>query len=135
MTESARNVWRRGIAPALSLKALQLLGNALEDDDPRLHQGLMSIPPPIDCLLSYPVERADALGLAGWLGEGLRTVGEVEAFVVGLYTKVDELMGEQGAYRCFLEWHDDTLREEMRSELLAEVRRSLAERLGITPAA
>lgn len=59
---------------------------------------------------------------------GLETVGEIEdAFAQACYD-ADQLLQDVAGCRHFLNWFDDTPRDEMRRELLAEVKRTLSER-------
>ncbi len=127
--ESWKNVWRKGVVTLLSLESLEALRLALASDDPRLLQGATTTPPPLQCVQDWPVEAACALGYCGWQGDGLETVAEVEEFFARMCFEIDQQMGEPAACRWFLNWFDDTPREEMRRELLVEVQRSLAERL------
>jgi hypothetical protein len=127
--ESWRNVWRVGLAPLLSMESLEALRQALETDDPRLVQGVTCRPPPLECVRDWPVEAADAIAFCGWQGDGRETVAEVEEFFARVCFEIDRQMGEPAAYRWFLNWFDDTPRDEMRRELIAEVQRSLAGRL------
>jgi hypothetical protein len=126
--ESWRKVWREGLAPLLSTAGLKALWQGLADDDPRLMQGTTTMPPPLQCMHSWLIEGACVLGFCGWQGEGLETVGEVEEFFARMCFEVDQCLGEPAACRWFLNWFDDTPREEMRRELLAEVNRALARR-------
>jgi hypothetical protein len=126
--ESWRNVWRKGVAPLLSTESLVALREALERDDPRLVQGATTTPPPLQCVQDWPVEAACALGYCGWQGDGLETVAEVEEFFARMCFEIDQQMGEPAACRWFLNWFDDTPRDEMRRELLVEVQRELARR-------
>lgn len=127
--ESWRNVWRKGVAPLLSVESLESLRQGLVNDDPRLLQGATTSPPPLQCVQDWPVEAACALGYCGWQGDGLETVAEVEEFFARMCFEIDQQMGEPAACRWFLNWFDDTPREEMRIELLVEVQKALAERL------
>src|SRR5437763_9030928 len=127
--ESWRNVWRTGVATLLSTESLESLREALATDDPRLLQGSTTTPPPLQCVQDWPVEAACALGYCGWIGDGLETVAEVEEFFARMCFEIDQQMGEPAACRWFLNWFDDTPRQEMRRELLIEVQRTLAERL------
>jgi hypothetical protein len=127
--ESWTNVWRKGLAPLLSTESLEALRQALVNDDPRLIQGATTTPPPLQCVQDWPVEAACALGYCGWQGDGLETVAEVEEFFARMCFEIDQQLGEPAACRWFLNWFDDTPREQMRRELLVEVQRSLAERL------
>lgn len=131
--ESWRIVWRNGFAPGLSTKALEALRDALRNDDPRLVQGCTTKPPPLRCVADCPVSAADALAYCGWQGEGLETVGQVEKYFTLCCFDADENLGEPAGCRGFLSWYDDTPRDEMRRELLAEVRLTLEHR-GVTDA-
>lgn len=128
--ESWRKVWRDGVAPLLSNSALESLQRALTNDDARLMQGVTTTPPPLQCVQDWPVEAACALGFCGWQGEGLETVAEVEEFFARTCFEVDERLGEPAACRWFLNWFDETPRDEMREKLSAEVVRALAQRRG-----
>lgn len=123
--EAWRKVWREGFVPVLSRRALEALRDALRDDDPRLLQGCTTNPPPLMVVLDWPVEGACATGFCGWQGEELGTVGEVEEFFAEVCFLADQRLGEPAACRHFLNWYDDTPRDEMRRELLAEVERCL----------
>ena len=129
--ESWRMVWRDGFAPVLSTTGLLALRDALQTDDPRLSQGSTTTPPPLMCVQDWPVEAACALGFCGWQGESLETVGEVEEFFARSCFEADQRLGEPAACRWFLNWFDDTPRDQMRVELLAEVERSLIERIPV----
>jgi hypothetical protein len=124
--ESWRKVWREGLVPLLSTSGLEALRRGLADDDARLLQGATTTPPPLQCVQDWPVEAACALGWCGWQGEGLETVAEVEEFFARMCFEIDQRLGEPAGCRWFLNWFDETPREEMRNELLAEVNRALA---------
>src|ERR1700739_806177 len=127
--ESWRKGCGKGVAPLLATESLEALGQALVTDDGRLLQGATTTPPPLQCVQDWPVEAACALGYCGWQGDGLETVAEVEEFFARMCFEIDQQMGEPAACRWFLNWFDDTPRQEMRRELLVEVQRTLAERL------
>jgi hypothetical protein len=129
--ESWRMVWRQGFAPLLSTLGLESLRNALKADDLRLTQGSTTTPPPLLCVHDWPVEGACAVGYCGWQGEGLETVGEVEEFFARSCFEADQRLGEPAACRWFLNWFDDTPRDQMRRDLLSEVERSLNQRFDI----
>ncbi|HEX3151000.1 MAG TPA: hypothetical protein VHR66_23170 [Gemmataceae bacterium] len=126
--ESWRTVWRDGFIPVLSLGGLEALREALVADDQRLVQGSTTMPPPLMCVQDWPVEAACALGICGWHGEHLQTVGEVEEFFARCCFEADRRLGETAACRWFLNWFDDTPRDEMRRELLGEVQRAIEDR-------
>src|SRR5437773_12426778 len=113
MMESWRKVWRDGLAPQLSLHALQALRQGLLADDPRLQQGATTSPPPLQCVQDWPVEKACALAYCGWQGDGRETVAEVEEFFARACAEADLLLGEPAACRWFLNWFDETPRDEM----------------------
>jgi hypothetical protein len=124
--ESWRKVWREGLVPLLSTAGLDALRRGLAEDDVRLLQGATTSPPPLACVQDWAVEAACALGYCGWQGEGLETVAEVEEFFARMCFEIDLRLGEPAGCRWFLNWFDETPREEMRHELLAEVNRALA---------
>ena len=127
--ETWRFVWREGFAPVLSTAGLRSLRAALVTDDPRLSQGATTTPPPLACVQDWPCEGCCGLGWCGWQGEGLETVGEVEEYFARLCYEADCRLGEPAACRWFLNWFDDTPRDEMRRELLAELDLVLADRI------
>lgn len=119
--DSWRKVWRDGVVPLLSPAALEALRKALVNDDPRLLQGATTMPPPMQCVQDWSCESACGLGYAGWQGEGLVTILEVEEFFAKICFEIDQRLGEPAAARYFLNWFDETPRHEMRRELLSEV--------------
>ena len=129
--ESWRMVWREGFAPVLPTEGLEALWLALQTDDPSLTQGCTSTPPPLMCMQDWDVEGCCALGYCGWKGEGLNTVGQVEEFFARSCFEADQRLGEPAGCRWFLNWYDDTPREEMVHELLGEVERTLRQRFDI----
>jgi hypothetical protein len=131
--ESWRKVWREGLAPQLTMNGLEALGTGLASDDPRLLQGATTMPPPLQCVQDWPVEAACVLGYCGWQGDGLETVAEVEEFFARLCFEADQVLGEPAACRWFLNWYDETPREEMCGLLLEEVKLALAERVQEEP--
>lgn len=130
--ESWRTVWRDGFVPGLSTNALTALRMALETDDPHLVQGATTTPPPLMCVKDYPVEGACALGFCGWQGEGLDSVGETEEYFARCCFEADQRLGEAAACRWFLNWFDETPRNEMRRELMAEVDLAISSRKNAT---
>jgi hypothetical protein len=118
-------VWRTGLAPALSAAGLAALAEALDSDDPRLIQSQASAPPAMECYRDRPVEAADCLGIALWLGDGHDTVGPLHDAREAVNRQAFRTLGTD-AWHLFWAWYDDTPRDEMRRLLLAEVRRCLA---------
>lgn len=134
--ESWQIVWRDGFVPSLSTAGLLALREALLQDDRRLAQGATTTPPPLFCVQDWPVEACCALGFCGWQGDGLTSVGEVEEYFARCCYEADHRLGEPAGCRWFLNWFDDTPRDRMREELLAEVELALADRapLEVVPA-
>lgn len=131
--ESWRLVWREGFAPVLSPEALQALAAGLRSDDPALHQGATTTPPPLICVQDWPCEGGDALAYAGWKGLGLQAVGEVQEFFARVCFEADQRLGEPAACRWFLNFFDDAPRGECFTLLLAEVEYELGKRGLIVP--
>lgn len=126
--ESWRIVWRGGFAPTFSTVGLEALRDALRTDDRRLTQGSTTTPPPLMCVQDWPCEAADAIGMVGWLGDELVSVGQVEEFFARACFDADQRLGEPAACRWFLNWFDDTPRDQMRADLLVEVELVLSDR-------
>jgi hypothetical protein len=129
--ESWRLVWRNGFAPVLPTAGLELLEAALRNDDPRLIQGGTTTPPPFMCVEDWSAEAADAVAMCGVPdagGWGHATVGQVEEFFAQMCFQADQRLGDPAACRWFLNWFDETPRDEMRRELLHEVERELKDR-------
>ncbi len=123
--ESWRLVFRDGFVPVLSTAGLIAVRDALRTDDPRLMQGATTTPPPLMCVQDWPCEAACALGFCGWQGDDLLTVGDVEEFFARACFEADQRLGEPAACRWFLNWFDDTPRDQMRRELLEEIELAL----------
>jgi hypothetical protein len=125
---SRQRVFGDGIGPLLSTAALEALHAGLAADSRELTQNTTTFPPPLQCLAGKPVEMACPVGYALWKGLGLATVGQVEAAFAELCQRADEALGEPAAVRHFLNHVDDTDRDTLRRELLAEVGRELVRR-------
>lgn len=119
-TASWRIVWRKGFSPLLPLRGLVALRKALIDDDPRLLQGATTSPPPLRCTEDWPVEAADVIAFCAWMN-GDDTVGVAEEFFARACFEVDQRLGDPAGCRWFLNWFDETPRDEMRRLLLPEV--------------
>lgn len=128
--EPWRRVWREGLAGKISRAGLEALRDALIDNDDRLLQRATTRPSFLHLNQDRPVEGACGLAWCGWQGDGLRTVAEVAEFFDRVCFEADTDLGEQAACCQFLNWFDETPRDQMRDELLAEVNRTLAERRG-----
>ncbi len=121
MLESWKKVFRGGVAPLFSDEGLLALKDALINDDVSLIQGATTSPPPLACVSTWECEGACLITYPFWKADGLETVAECEeAFARACYA-CDQTIGEPAACRHLLNWYDETDREIMRSELLAEV--------------
>ena len=122
----ARDVWRKGLAPLLTLEQLEKLRIALVTDDKRLEQGVTVRPRPAS--EDDPVE-ATAGCLIGFcaLGEYRRSA-DIEGYFAYTCAEIDTRMSEQAAARHLINFWDDNPRDVVRADLLAEVQRALAER-------
>jgi len=123
--DKCRRVWREGLAPHLSRAGLLALQSALLADDPRLLQGTVSSPPPLDALRECAVNGACAIGWCGWQGEGLRSVGQIEEYFHRICDAAAAALHDPVACRYFFDWYDAAPRAEIRRELLAEVKLTL----------
>lgn len=128
--ESWKKVWRDGFAPQLSDQALAALRVALEADDARLIQGATTSPPPLQCVQDWPVEAGCVLGFCGVVENGGfatkespngATVAQAEEFFAKACFETDQRLGEPAACRYFLNFWDETPRDEARRLLVAEV--------------
>lgn len=126
--ESWRHSLRNGFAPHMSTEALRACLDALERDEPRLLQGATTTPPPLQCVQDWPVEAACLIGYGGWKGDRLETVGLVEEYFARMCFAADESLGEPAGCRWLLNAFDDWPREEMRANLIPEIKAILAER-------
>jgi hypothetical protein len=95
----------------------------------RLITGGSTSPPPLQAVSEWPVEAACPIGLCGWLGENLESVGQVEEYFARLCYEADRRLGEPAGCRYLLNWIDDTPRDEMRRALLVEVLLALTGRM------
>lgn len=129
--ESWRLVWRDGFAPVIGAGALEFLAEALRTDDRRLTQGSTTTPPPLMCTGDWVCEAACCLGVCGVQmhgGWGAATVEQVHEYFCRCCFEADQRLGEPAACRWYLNWFDDTPRDVMRRELLAEIERELERR-------
>jgi hypothetical protein len=127
--EAWRTVWRKGFAPLLSTARLESLRKGLADDDKALIQEATTLPPPMQCCLDFPCEGACGIAYSAWKADGIGTVGELEEVFADLIFRADTLLEEPAGCRYFLNWFDETPRDEMRRLLLPEVERELSSRL------
>ena len=123
-----QQAWRGGIARQLSLGSLLALRSALESDSHELAQGITTHPPALISNEDHPMCAACVLALAIWRGEGLETVGQVDERFNQICAQAGQYLGDPAGAGYFLNWVDGTPRDEMRAQLLEEVRFSIAER-------
>lgn len=126
--ETWQKVWRFGIAPVLSEGELEALAKGLREDDQCLIQGNTCYPIPMSFQKHWPVTRACAVAYCGWQGQAIATVGEVEDYFSRVCLVADQNLHESAACRHFLNWFDQTPREEARTGLLEEVESTLRQR-------
>jgi hypothetical protein len=123
--EPWRKVWREGLSPLLSPRALLALKTALETDDPALIQRQTTQPSEIEASAETLCEGACLIGFTGWKGEGLLHVDDVAEYFSRMCCAVGVLLGDPGGVHYLIHWWDITPRDEARLALLAEVERSL----------
>jgi hypothetical protein len=121
-----RRVWREGFVPVLPLKGLKALQEALASNDPALLQGQTTVPPALAEVQDWPVEAACATTYCGWKGLDLGSVLKADEYFAQVCFDVDETLDEPAGCRHFLNWYDETPRDQMRRELLPEVQRAIA---------
>jgi hypothetical protein len=121
-----RRVWRKGFVPVLPLEGLRALQEALASNDPALLQGQTTVPPPMRVMWDWPVEAACATTYCGWKALHLDSVLKADEYFANTCFDVDQRLDEPAGCRDFLNWYDETPREEMRRELLPEVERAIA---------
>jgi hypothetical protein len=122
-------LWQKtNLAADYDTGELQALRRGLASDDPALLQGMMTMPPPLECLHDWQVEAADLTAYPAWRGRGLVTVKEVEECAWALCSGIDARLGE-GAVKEVLAWYDATPRKDVRAVLLGEVEREMMIRM------
>lgn len=126
--EKWQEVWRKGFAPFMPTEGLKALSDALAENDPQLISGSTTLPPPSENWAHYPIEAACAIGYIGWKGKDLQTIGECEEWFANMCFECNRVLGEPSACRWFLNWFDETPREEMIPKLLTEVNAELLKR-------
>lgn len=125
MSDRWRTVWRAALVPLLTRADLEALRDALASDDAALVQGATTVPPAARVVLDAPVTAACPLALCAWRGRGLDAVGAVEAVFARWCFEANAALREPGGVRHFLNWWDETPREDARRLLLAEAVRAL----------
>ena len=126
MVPTWKTCWRKGIAPQLTDRHLEVLRDGLRDDDPALIQSHTVLP----WIAHDPdVVGACAVAYCGWKGDLIQTCHAVEEFFDKVCNEADRRLGDKKTCRWFMNWFDETPRDEMRREFLAEVQRTLDARL------
>lgn len=121
----AFDVFRLGFAPSMTVKMLTELRDGCRRNDPALHQGCTTVPPPLMVIYDWKCEGGCAISYAIWKGQPLETVGAVGEQFRYLCETADTKTGEVGA---FLRWFDDTPREQALKELADLIDDIMAER-------
>lgn len=129
--ESWQKAFRLGFAPYISTPALEALLSALENDYPSLIQGATCIPPPLQCVQDWPVEGGCGISYCAAIEAGgllIAMVSEVEETFARWCFEANSALGEPAGCRHFLNWFDETPREEMLQKLTEEVQYILTQR-------
>lgn len=93
-------------------------------------QEATTIPPPLLCVQDWPCEAACFIVYPFAFKDAEDTlVGEAEEFFARICYQIDQACGESTACRYFLNAFDEWPRKEMISNLLAEVKKELDERI------
>ena len=119
----------RGVAPQFSARSLTAMLAALERDDRALIQNATVRPSPLSGLSQdVPCNHTCAIGYLAQTEYNLATNSQVlDAFGLALY-QADVYLGEVSAVRFFLNWYDDTPRDQMRAALAETIRGELDSR-------
>jgi len=138
--------WRLGFARVLSDEALRAIEDALYRDSAALIQRRTTSPDPVISNADEPCTGACLVSYGGLAGHKLLTVGQVERYFAACCQAASVLLDEHFhdtlCFQYFLNWFDDTPRDEVRAAMLAEVRLELFRRkkceglgvdLGISP--
>ena len=128
--ETWKWVLRKGLLPLLSGESLKALREALATDDPQLIQGGTTKPGlPLACVQDLEPEGACLIAYAGWKGNDLQTIGEVEEYFARVCYDMDYVLEEPAGCRPLLNWYDDSPRDVMRAELLREIKAEQVRRI------
>jgi hypothetical protein len=141
--EAWKKAWREGLAPLLEDCQLAELRKGLANDDEHMVQEATTVPPPLQSVQDWPVERACLIGYCFAMCNGgfaydygtakindkATTVGEVEAYFARTCYKMDSQLGEPAGCRWLLNYFDESPREEVFKALLEEVDLEIANRM------
>lgn len=133
--ESWRLVLREGFFPGWTTAALEAALKLLEADSPLLTQGSTTTPPPLMCVQDWTVEACDIVAFCTvpTAFTNKETVGTMEEGFAKACYEADQRLGEPAACRIFLNWFDDTPRNEMRWSLIEEFRAEIGRRPVLPP--
>ena len=123
-----RSTLRKGFIPLMSTGALVGAGAGAGDGRPEVDPGGDDHAPALQAVQDWPCEAADFVGYGGWQGDGLDTVGEVEEFFARLCFECDNRLGEPAGCKHWLNYWDETPRNEAFENALWEVRYALETR-------
>ena len=119
-----RLIFRKGVAPQLSVYELLALQAGLQKNDPAIIQGQTTRPDAIGLNRREEPRQCCPVAYAIWKSAdnipGI-TVGEVDEEFAKVCAKCDQALGYERSIRHFLNWVDDTPRTEMIRDLLAEL--------------
>lgn len=127
---AAIQTWKDGFAVDLCCDQLVILRDALARGELRLLQGQSTEPQPLRGNLDRSILAADAVVYPHWrytFGV-VETVGAASEVFAACCFNADQYLGEPAACRAFLNFWDDTPREEAFAALLAAVQEVIAER-------
>jgi hypothetical protein len=120
--------FHEGFVPQMATAELLAREAGLLADDAHLLQGATTSPPPIVSCLDWPLLACCPVTYGAWRSRPLTTVADAEELFAQRCFEADNLLGEEAGCRHLLNWLDDSGRQEMRHQLLAEVRLALASR-------
>lgn len=120
-----QEVFRVAASSCLTRDELLFIRDAIGRDDKRLIQGSTAKPPAIPCVYDWPAECGCLFGLLAFRDGKQPTVAQVENEFARIVNAIDARFPMRAAY-YFLNWFDETPRDTMRAELLAEIDAGLA---------
>ena len=124
-----QHVFRHGLAPILSTAELLALATGLREDDPDIIQGDSTFPSPLTCNDGLKIQAGCGLCYAVWRGRELETIGDVYNAFLDVLGEANARLGNAGECGHFVRWFDEGDREQVRTELLAEVEREIGLRV------
>ena len=134
--EAWRKTWRDGFAVVLPIQGLVGLLAALEKDDQRLLTGATCWPPPLQSCQNDFTEKACGIAWAAAYGApDSYPVGELETLFAKACWDASALLGDGSACRYFLSYWDETPREQLRKQMIPELRLAISNRASERPAA